>query len=282
MNVEQQDLTILLKQLDDKVQKLGLCGYDPRLLWYLPAAKLYHQKKNKFTNFLRKAEVATYRFMPFIIKPYLRISKVEQGISPYGLGLAIQAYVNYYRLFKDSKYLDTAVKIETQLSSYLVTTANGNIGVPTPPEDNFVFSLPAGAEVALAYLDLFSLTQNKYYLSQANKIANSFISDHQVKYLEGDRISIDYYSNQDNLHVLNANALAALVFHRIDLLTNSQTFQIFINGIINYITPYLHYEQLPYSGIEDKYNKNVTYSGHFMLKKVLNVLYSGHLTFLTV
>ena len=31
-----------------------------------------------------------------------------------------------------------------------------------------------------------------------------------------------------------------------------------------------------------KYNKNVTYSGHFMLKKVLNVLYSGHLTFLTV
>lgn len=262
MQIDSQELIILLEQLDMEVKSSGLCGYDPRLFWYLPAAKLYHKKKNRLTNFLRKMEVATYRAMPFLIKPYLKISNINQSISPYGLGLAIQAYVNYYRIFKEEKYLASAIEIETVLKGFLITTTSKNIGVPTPPEDDSVFSLPAGAEVALSYIDLFELTQKDYYLSQAIKIANSFIFDHKIKYLTGDRIAIDYYSNNDGLHVLNANALAAVVFHRLNVINNTLPYQNYIDGIVNYILPYLDYEKLPYSGVEDRNNKNVIWNSY--------------------
>lgn len=253
-------LSELLKILDDTVEKNGFEGYDPRLLWYLPAARLFHKTPSSLTNFLRKVEVAAYRGVPFLIKPYLRLSNIPQVVSPYGLGLLITAYVNYYYIFKDEVYLDKAKAVEKNLRSLLVKTKSGFWGVPTPLEDKDVFSLPAGGEVGLGYLALYKATNEKVFLDYAKKIANSFIHDHQIKKINEGQICIDYYSNNDGMHVLNANALAAEVMFKVDEYSNEKNFTSYVSKIINYIRPYLYYEQLPYAGLEDKYSKKVKWS----------------------
>lgn len=241
----------LYLELDKKVTEKGYSGWDPRQLWKLPLAKRFYIRKNKFNNFMRRIEVAMLRYFPFLTKSYLKINGMDEFVSPYGLALLIQSYSNAYQYFDDVVYLDKAVKASKDLEQMLVTTKNGNLGVGVPGEDSDVTNLPAGAEAALAFIQLYVVTTNHHYLKVAQLIADSFIQDHHVKKVQSG-IVLDYYTNDDGMHVLNANALASTVFYRIDKLSDNSNYGYYIKNIIGYISVYLNEGRIPYAGVEDK------------------------------
>lgn len=251
------DLERLLIILDNTVSKKGLKGYDPRLFWYLPGNKAYSKNPSFLNSVLRKMEVGMVNFLPFTIKPILNLFSIPTVVNQYGLGIALQAYTNYYDYFKNYKYLEKTVFIEEHLRNNLITFSDGSLGVPTPLENEYVSSLPAASEVATGYLDLFDLTNKQEYLDVANRIAQSFLKHHGQKNYSNSKLCLDYYSNKDGLHVLNANALAAYVLARLDTILSNTQYKDIAFKITNYVSSYMDSEKLPYSGIEDMGNKNV-------------------------
>lgn len=255
-----KDLEILYIKLAQKAEKEGLKGYDPRLYWYLPMAKRYFSKQTKLSNFLRRLEVAFCRFFPFLGIKYLEFCGIPKVVNPYGIGLLIQSYTQAYRYFNNLEYLDKAKTLESQLNQLLVRTRSGELGVSVPLEDQSVTNLPAGAEVAICYLDLYEVTKDLKYFVIAQSIALSFIQDHVVKITPNKGIAIDYYSNGDGSHVLNANALAAYVLNRVSTIENNERMNQIVLGIKKYLDEYILQRDLPYAGVEDSdKNKNWNY-----------------------
>lgn len=255
--LNQDNVLEVFIKLHEKVQLSGMKGYDPRLLWYLPAAARYHKKKTKINNFFRRFEVAICRYMPFIVPLYLKIARVPLVENPYGLGLLIQSYTIVYKKTNDEYWLNQAKLNEKKLSKYLVKTLNGGLGVTVPLEDPKVTNIPAGAEVALAYLKLYEVSNEDYYFNIADKISHSFLNDHKLKKNEKG-ICIDYYSNNDGMHVLNSNALAMEVIYRVNEINKINKVGDIIQGMFNFNIYYIEsYDCLPYAGVEDvKLNNN--------------------------
>ena len=255
--LSQDNVLEVFIKLHEKVQLSGMKGYDPRLLWYLPAAARYHKKKTKINNFFRRFEVAICRYMPFIVPLYLKIARVPLVENPYGLGLLIQSYTIAYKKTNDEYWLNQAKLNEKKLSKYLVETLNGGLGVTVPLEDPKVTNIPAGAEVALAYLKLYEVSNEDYYFNIADKISHSFLNDHKLKKNEKG-ICIDYYSNNDGMHVLNSNALAMEVIYRVNEINKINKVGDIIQGMFNFNIYYIeNYDCLPYAGVEDvKLNNN--------------------------
>jgi len=249
--LNQDNILEVFVKLHEKVQLSGMKGYDPRLLWYLPAATRYYKKKTKINNFFRRLEVAICRYMPIIVPLYLKIARVPLVENPYGLGLLIQSYTIVYKKTNDEYWLNQAKLNEKKLSKYLVKTLNGGLGVAVPLEDPTVTNIPAGAEVALAYLELYGVSNENYYFDIADKISYSFLNDHKLKKNEKG-ICIDYYSNNDGMHVLNANALAMEVIYRVNKINKINKVNDIVEGMFNFNIYYLdNYDCLPYAGAED-------------------------------
>lgn len=238
--------------LHEKIQKFGMKGYDPRLLWYLPLASKYHKNKTKFNNTLRRVEVAICRYIPSIVPFYLKLSKIPMVENPYGLGLLIQSYINMYKKTSEKEWLNIAIDYERKLQPYLTQTKSQGIGVSVPLEDKNVFNIPSSSEVGLAYLKLFAATGDTYYFDIADKISHSFLNDYTMK--ENDKgYCIDYYSNNDGMHVLNANALAMEVIYRVNEYNRTKNIDKIVKKMFDYNYFYLkNYDSLPYAGIEDR------------------------------
>lgn len=249
--LNQDNILEVFIKLHEKVQLSGMKGYDPRLLWYLPAATRYYKKKTKINNFFRRLEVAICRYMPIIVPLYLKIARVPLVENPYGLGLLIQSYTIVYKKTNDEYWLNQAKLNEKKLSKYLVKTLNGGLGVAVPLEDPTVTNIPAGAEVALAYLELYEVIGDSYYYDIANRISHSFLNDHKLKKNEKG-VCIDYYSNNDGMHVLNANALAMEVIYRVNKINKINKVDDIVEEMFKFNIYYLeNYDCLPYAGAED-------------------------------
>ncbi len=241
--------------LHNKIKNTGLEGYDPRLLWYLPFASRYYKNKTLVNNFLRRIEVALCRYIPIVIPFYLNLSKIPVVENPYGMGLLLQAYVNVYNKTGDSGWLEEAKAIALKLETLLINTSKGYLGVSVPLEDQSVSNIPAGAEVALGYIKIFEATQDDHYLNIATNISDSFINDHSLKVTENG-LCIDYYSNNDGLFILNANALAMEVIYRISVLKEDITKFKIASEMFRYLEFYIRNTRyLPYAGDEDLSNK---------------------------
>lgn len=250
--LNQDNILEVFMKLHEKVQVSGMKGYDPRLMWYLPAAARYYNKKTKINNFFRRLEVAICRYLPFIVPLYLKIARIPLVENPYGLGLLIQSYIIVHKKTNNEYWLNQAKSNEKKLREYLVKTVSGGLGIAVPLEDPKVTNIPAGAEVALAYLELYKATSDDYYFDVADKISHSFLNDHTLKKTEKG-ICIDYYSNDDGMHVLNANALAMEVIYRVNKLNkNNKVIYTIIRDMFAYNMYYIkNFKELPYAGKED-------------------------------
>lgn len=256
--LNQDNILEIFIKLHEKVQLSGMEGYDPRLLWYLPAAARYHKKKTKINNFFRRFEVAICRYLPFVVPLYLKLAKIPLVENPYGLGLLIQSYIKAYKKTKDEYWLNQAKLNEKKLREYLVESICDGLGVTVPLEDPNVTNIPAGAEVALAYLELYEASNENEYFNIADKISHSFLNDYRLKKNEKG-ICIDYYSNNDGMHILNANALAMEVIYRVNKLKdNNKVTSAIVKDMFSYNMYYIKkYKELPYAGEEDqKQNSN--------------------------
>src|SRR5690606_41026763 len=105
---------------------------------------------------------------------------------------------------------------------------------------------------ALAYLELYEVNDDDEYFNIADKISYSFLNDHNLKENEKG-ICIDYYSNNDGMHVLNANALAMEVIYRVNKIKdNNKVINAIIKNMFAYNMYYIkNYKELPYAGEED-------------------------------
>lgn len=250
--LKENNLLEVFHNLHEKVQSCGMKGYDPRLLWYLPLASRYHKNKTKFNNLLRRAEVAICRYFPLVVPFYLKLSKIPLVENPYGIGLLIQSYINIYQKTANKEWLNIAIDYEKKLKPYLMKTKSQGIGISVPLEDENIFNIPSSSEVGIAYLNIFEATDDSYYFDVANKISYSFLNDYNMK--ENDKgYCIDYYSNGDGMHVLNANALAMEVIYRVNQYNRTESINKIVKKMFDYNYFYLtNYDSLPYAGIEDK------------------------------
>lgn len=253
-------LKFQLIDLDKTVSKRGISGYDPQLFWLLPFSKLHSKYNSLITNLLRKSELFLVWIFPFLSSVYLRLLNIPMVVNTYGLGLAVRAYINYFKIFGDDIYLHKALNIEKEIYKRLVKTQSGNLGVTDPLNIEKVCSLPGGSEVALAYIELYKATNQQSYLNMAQSIAKSFMSDHRHKFISEDKLCLDYSTANDGYHVLNANALACEVFAELDDINSSNKYEAVISKIVNYIEPYLSNDSLPYSGVEDKGKSDINWS----------------------
>ena len=274
--MKKTELKDLLLSLHKHVEENGIVGCDPILFWFFPMYKKYNEQKTFFYRVMRKIESSVLDFFPCLLKPYQKVCGIKDVKSPYGVALFAQAYLKLAVAFSDERFLQLSEKYAAEVIDLLIETKSGGMGLGDPIGKPDVVYLPASSEGAYALLDLYKYTKKDKYLNFAEKIGKAFCNDFLQKKVEEDGIALDYSSDNDRTHVLNANSLAAGVLAELDLITQKEVYGDLISKILNFLTPYISKPSIPYAGKEDSANNKFwntydVYHTGFTLRGVRNI-----------
>lgn len=262
--IQKEDINNLIKSNFLYVQKVGYKGYDPKVYDYMPFTARASFKLTFFNKVLRRLEIEVFRRkFPRLLLPYLKFNKINAKTTiPYGLGVFMQCYSQMYKMNKDENILNEAIKVADKAIEMLIKTEKG-LGIPNPSngkafkygdgmfDDNTIY-LPGGSEVFFGFYDLYTVTNNRYYLEICKKIVDGFITEFKQKYISDNKVSLNYSNTNDNSHILNANALAMSCISIIYKETKDDLYKDISLKIYNYLADYLSYKYIPYAGVEDK------------------------------
>ncbi|RXI25323.1 D-glucuronyl C5-epimerase family protein [Aliarcobacter trophiarum] len=285
------DLEFLKKQFEKNFEYIvqnGYYGIEPHIYAELYFTKKATMRPTFLNKVFRKLEVKTIQHLPFLIKPYCKVLKIDyMMLTPYGLGFFLQAFSKGYKIQKTEDYLAEIEKVANQLESLLVKTKHG-LGIPNSKSSNSsvlgnivtdanTAYVPGGTECILGYLDAFGVTHEQKYLEYSKKIANSFFKDFKIKKYNNNRICFDYSNHEDNTHILNANILVALSLLEVSTRIEGTKYNEVITSSYNYTLDYIkEYDEIPYAGIEDekinKYRKGYDcYHTGFVLRSMYKI-----------
>jgi hypothetical protein len=242
----------------------GYWGYDADVFWHLPFNRRYTKNKNLLNRVFRRIEYEALMIFPDLIKPYLNLLKIDKELTPYGLGLFLQAYSNMYRYTNEEIYILEMDNVFKLLQKNFINLPNG-LGVGSANNKyneykkffntittNDTSYLVCCAEVMFGLLNYFYLTNNSEVKITIEKIANSLNHDYQFKSLDDDRGILNYSNADDNTHIFNANVLAmkAMIEAHNNGLANLDLKR--IKKIFNFTWPYTQLKEIQYAGNEDR------------------------------
>lgn len=257
----------ILRKNFEYIRKKKYLGYDPLYFYKFYFSELYFKKPNIILKILKYIEKRIVLSSEIFFYKYVKVLGCKESVSPYGLGVLIQAYLKMYISLDDKIFLLEAIEIEEKMRKLLIKTKNG-IGVGNPKICNKIYFgkildndkaiyLPGTAEVFLGYYELYKLTNKKKYFEIIEQIINSMAKDFKIKNIDENKSCFDYSNQNDNYHILNANALLGECFIKFYELTKKESYKILAEKIFNYIYPYFFESKIPYAGIEDeKINSN--------------------------
>ena len=254
----------LLEENHKCSQKNGYIGYDPQLFWHLKFYKAYAKKSNTLNKILRRIEFECLKNVPSLIIPYAKFCQVEKELSPYGLGLFLQAYTNLYKTSLNKVYLEESEKIVVILEPLFITLPHG-LGAGNPKTKhneskpffntfatNETSYLVVVAEILFGLINLYQLNPSEKVLKLIKKLSMAILSDYKQKRCADDTIMLNYSTVEDETHILNANALALKGLILTEEMSDIGLDKEWIRKIYLYIFPYLKQKQIPYAGDEDK------------------------------
>lgn len=244
------------------IKKRKYLGYDPLYFYKFYFTELYSKKQNIILKILKYTEKKIVLSSENIFYKYMKFIGCKESISPYGLGVLIQAYLKMYNYSKEKKFLIESMEIEKKLRKLLVKTKNG-LGVGNPEiseklyfgkilDDKKTIYIPGTTEVFLGYYELYRATNKEEYFEIIEQVINSLTNDFKLKNIDKNRSCFDYSNQNDKYHILNANALLGECLIKFYELTKQKKYKVLSEKIFNYIQPYFFWQKIPYAGIEDK------------------------------
>jgi len=286
MNIEKID-NLLVKN-HKLSQKNGYVGYDPQLFWHLKFYKAYAKKSTLLNKILRRVEFEFLIRVPSLIIPYAKFCKVEKELSPYGLGLFLQAYTNLYKTSLNKDYLEESEKIISILEPLLIELPHG-LGAGNPKTKyneykpffntfatNETSYLVVVAEILFGLINFYHITNSQKVLLLIKKLSTSILYDYKQKDCKEQSIMLNYSTVEDETHILNANALALKGLILAEEVTYIELNKDWIKKIYLYIFPYVKQRHIPYAGDEDKeissnYKSSDLYHTGFTLRGMLGI-----------
>ena len=180
--VKRMDIDDIFMKMYDWVSAQNYEGYDPYDWGCAPISR-------KFPYFLNLFFSQLNLYSPINLRKFWKIKK---GTSNKSLALFAQAYLNYYLVSKNQKFLDEAIKVLDMLEKNSIKTDEGvgwasyyfvfiRKGHILSPEQ---IDIIATTEALKAYSAAYGVTKNEKYMGIADKIIREILSDFVGNYKE--------------------------------------------------------------------------------------------------
>jgi len=219
VNYESTDCFILMNMLENIIFHLteyvegeGFRGYDPYDALNSPILS----QLAKSSKWLRIGFTQILRRLPFNLRSLFGMPK---GHNPKGMGLLLSSYINLYRFYNETRYLDTINFLTDWLINNSCIGYSGYCWGYNFDWQNRAFFAPKGTPTIVntsfighAFLDAFEILKIGQYLEIARSACDFILKDLNIL-READAVCFSYTPIDDS-KVYNANYLGASLLIR--------------------------------------------------------------------
>lgn len=221
----------VIKLLDAWIEKSKWRGYDP---YDIKGSEVYlFLSKNKIIERILNIPV---RATPILVR---KAFGVRKEVNAKAMGLFARGYIQLYSKYKDTDYLNKAEFCLKWLEKNYCKGFKGfcwgypfnwktKVFIPKNTPNIVVTST-----IGNAFIDAYELTAKKEYLKIAESSCQFLLNNLKIHHINEEKICFSY-TPLDQLHVHNANLMAAALLLRVHLHTGEISFKNYALKAINY------------------------------------------------